>query len=131
MIYEKQATNFAIKHGIKLKVLSVDYKKHFVDDKVERYIFKLKLTRNKKSYTFEFGQSISNGNKEPTMYDILSCLTKYDVGNFDNFCSVFGYQYNTIEERMRIAKVYNAVCKEFEAVERLFDDIIEDLKDIQ
>ncbi len=27
----------------------------------------------------------------PTAYDILACLTKYEVGTFDDFCSNFGY----------------------------------------
>ena len=56
--------------------------------------------------------------KEPELYDILTCLTKYEVGTFENFCSEFGY-----DEDSRLAeKTYNAVVKEYEAMCRLFSD---------
>ena len=37
-----------------------------------------------------FGQSIANAGQTPRAYDILTCLTKYDPGTFENFCSDFG-----------------------------------------
>lgn len=56
--------------------------------------------------------------KEPTLYDILTCLTKYDVGTFENFCSEFGYD----EDSRSAEKTYNAVVKEYESMCRLFSD---------
>lgn len=114
--YEKATNLIANNLGIKLKVLSFGSGKHFVTDKELRFIFKMKLSKGKKSYTFKFGQSIAKGQEEPTMYDVLSCLQKYDVGSFENFCSEFGYyEYSRAEER-----IYKAVLKEYEAMERLF-----------
>jgi hypothetical protein len=126
--YEKQAVKFAQKHGVKLFFIGdPQYKKHFADDKECRYVFKCRLSRAGKSYTFDFGQSIQSGAEKPSIYDILTCLQKYDVGDFENFCSEFGYDTDS----RKAEGIYKAVCKEFEAVERLFSDVIEELQEIQ
>jgi hypothetical protein len=125
--YTKQANDFAKKHNVKLSFPKDPvYKKHFCNDKEERWVFRCKLSRNGKSYTFDFGQSINSGAQYPELYDILSCLQKYDVGTFDNFCSEFGYDNDSISS----LKIYKAVCKEWKAVERLFGDVLEKLQDI-
>lgn len=127
MNYKKQAIDFATKYGIKLQVIGEpEYKRYFSDDKEYRFVFKLRLTRNNKSYTFSFGQSIAAGSQEPDMYSILACLTKYDVGSFDDFCSEFGYDTDS----RTAERTYKAVCKEFKAVDKLFSDIIEELAEI-
>lgn len=101
--YQQQAIDFAKKHGIKLFAIGKPKcKYYFDDDKQKRYVFKLKLTRNNKGYTFTFGQSVSNGAKMPTMYDVLTCLTKYDPDTFEDFCSEFGY--DTDSRRAVISK---------------------------
>ena len=123
--YNKIAEDFATKHNIKLTIISSEYCKHFVNDTEKRTIFKLKLSRNKKSFTFKYGQSIAQGSEEPNMYDVLACLTKYDPDTFENFCSDFGYDYYDGK------KVYKLVCKEWENVDKLFGDIIEELQEIQ
>ncbi|MBK5202134.1 MAG: hypothetical protein JJE45_00230 [Prolixibacteraceae bacterium] len=126
--YTAQAETFAQKHGVKLSFIGdPEYKIHFAGDKTERYVFKCRLTRAGKSYTFDFGQSIKSGAEEPTLYDVLTCLQKYDVGDFENFCSDFGYDTDS----RTAERTYKAVCKEFAAVERLFSDIIEELQEIQ
>lgn len=124
--YEKQANDFAKKHGIKLEVLDRDYKKYFSDDKECRWVFLLRLTRKRKQYTFEFGQSIAAGNNEPTMYDVLVCLTQSDPEDFEWFCSNYGYDTDS----RKAEKIYHAVVKEWKAVERLFGDILEELQEI-
>ena len=125
--YLKQAELFAEKHGVTLKVLRCTRGLYFPDDKQTRYIFKLKLTRNRKQYTFTFGQSIANGSKEPALYDIFACLTKSDPGSFENFCSEYGYDTDS----RKAEKTYKNVCKEWEGVNRLFGDIIDELSEIQ
>lgn len=128
MNYQKQANDFAKKHGITLKIKDSEYKKHFIDDKEQRYVFRCQLICNKKSYTFNFGQSINAGSNEPTMYDILTCMTKYDPGSFENFCSEYGYEL----ESGKAEKIYKAVCKEFEAMERLFtEETLGEMQEIQ
>lgn len=124
--YEIQAEQFAKNHGVKLHVLETSWGKYFPDDWQERYIFKLRLTRGRKSYTFTFGQSIAAGSQPPTMYDVLTCFTKSDPGTFEDFCDEFGY--NT--DSRTAERVYKAVCKEWKAVERLFGDVLEELQEI-
>ena len=125
--YHEQANKFAKKHGIKLAILDEDYRPYFPGEKESRSVFKLRLTRNKKSYTFAFGQSINNTGIGPTMYDVLACLTKYDIGSYGDFCFEFGYD----EDSRTGERTYKAVLKEFAAVERLFSDILDDLQEIQ
>lgn len=130
MDYQKQANDFGKKHGVKLTVLDKDYKQHFDSDKEKRWVFHLNLSRNGKSYTFDFGQSIAAGNKTPIMYDVLACLQKYDVGSFEDFCDEFGYNDLPLSAYKATKKTYKAVCKEFEAVKRLFGDVIDELCEI-
>lgn len=124
--YEKQTLNFAKKYGVKLEILGSEYKPMWGEQQ-KRWVFKCELSRNSKSYNFEFGQSIANGSKEPAIHDILSCLTKYEPEPFDDFCAEFGYDINSRDSR----KTYKAVYKEYEAVERLFGDIMDKLQEIQ
>ena len=123
--YQQQAENFAQKHGVALQILSSEYKSMW-GEKQSRTVFKLRLKRNGKSYTFEFGQSIVNGSTDPSMYNVLACLTKYYVGSFEDFCSEFGYDTDS----RKAERTYKAVCKEFAAVERLFSDVMEELQEI-
>lgn len=127
MNYQQQANQFATKHNVKLKINGTKYGKHFADDKESRYIFNCTLTRNRKKYTFNFGQSILAGNQEPTIYDILTCLTKYDPETFENFCMEYGYNTDSI----KALNTYKAVKREFNGVNRLFNDILEQLQEIQ
>jgi len=130
--YQQQADNFAQKYGVTLQILSSEYKPMW-NEKQSRTVFKLRIKRNGKSYTFEFGQSIASGSEEPTMYDILACLTKYDPESYGYFCECYGYSlYDDETGRTNKAteRIYKAVCKEFAAVERLFGDVMEELQEI-
>lgn len=125
--YQQQAIDFATKYNVKLSIGSPDYGKMGWDKKEDcRYIFPCRLSRNGKSYSFKFGQSIASGSEEPTIYDILACMTKYDPGTFENFCADFGYD----SDSRTAEKTYKAVCKEWEAIDRLFNDCLEELAEI-
>lgn len=118
-IYEETADNFAKKWGVELKVLGSEIKRNELwKDKEERYCFRCRLKRGEETYRFTFWQSIANGSKEPTMYDILACLVKSEVGEFKDFCAEFGYDAE--EDFMRARKVWNACKLEWEGVRRLF-----------
>lgn len=127
--YQQQAMDFAKKTGTSLIINSEDYKYHFPDDvkkNVYRSVYNCTLKRNGKQYTFDFGQSIANSGQEPTMYDVLTCLTKNDPGSFENFCGDFGYD----EDSRTAEKIYKSVCKEWEGIERLFADVLKQLQEI-
>lgn len=55
---------------------------------------------------------------EPRNYDILACLTKYDPGTFENFCSEFGYD----EDSRMAEKTYKAICEEYKNLCALFNE---------
>ena len=122
--YTEAAQFIAKQFNLKLTSKGYEYKKHFADDKQNRYVFKMQLKRGKKSYTFKFGQSIKDEDKEPDFYSVLSCLQKYEIGTFEQFCSEFGYYQHKdgSEDYMASRKTYNAVLKEFNAMQRLFND---------
>ena len=128
--YNVQAIEFANKVGLTMKIGKPRYGKHFVNDMTERYIFPITLKRGDEIYKFKFGQSIKEGSNEPNLYTVLSCLQKYDVGSFDDFCGEFGYECYTRRDVKNAEKIYNAVCKEFEAVDRLFSDVMDELCEI-
>ena len=113
--YEHQANDFLSKTNTSIKIEFFKYGSHFTGEKEKRNIYKVKIKRENKSFSFNFGQSIyatSKGEK-PTNYDILACLQKYDVGSFDDFCSEFG---------LKSEKTYNAVCKEYDNVCKIWSE---------
>lgn len=114
--------------------------------------------KDKKPFIFRFGQSIVNSgtitdNKvysdsflrdgrmittkksdykqkrtAPSAYDVLACLTKYDVGSLEDFCSEFGYD----SDSRTAEKIYLAVVREYNEVKRLWSETeIEKLAEIQ
>ena len=112
--YEQQANDFLSKTNTTIKIEFLKYGSHFTGEKEKRNIYKVKIKRGNKSFSFNFGQSIKATLKGecPTNYDILSCLQKYDVGSFDDFCCEFGYD----EDSRKAEKIYNAVSKEYDNV---------------
>lgn len=54
----------------------------------------------------------------PTAYDVLACLTKYEVGTFEDFCSEFGYDTDSRTAK----KTYKAVLKEYSNVCKIWSD---------
>lgn len=55
---------------------------------------------------------------EPTAYDVLACLQKYDVGTYENFCAEFGYSADSKSAE----KTYKAVKDEYLKVCSLFNE---------
>lgn len=131
--HEQNAIDFAVKYGITLKVGKPTYKLHFHDDKEMRYVFPCTLKREGEVYKFKFGQSIVAWDEKPSYYDIFSCLQKHDPESFENFCAEYGYElWDDVRPayNRKSMKVYKAVVKEWEAVDRLFGDILDELSEI-
>lgn len=158
--YEQQANDFLSKTNTTIKIEFLKYGSHFTGEKEKRDIYHVTIKRGNRSFSFDFGNSISStgeyiGHKNmctnefgkyvftkiefkkqlriranyfgieknpnfkiPTNYDILSCLQKYDVGSFEDFCSEFGYD----DDSMKAEKTYNAVCKEYNNVCKIWSD---------
>lgn len=67
----------------------------------------------------------------PTEYDILTCLTKYDVGSMDDFMHEFGYEIKCTQDMTNFINTYNAVVKEYNDIRRCFtEEQIEALQEI-
>lgn len=79
---------------------------------------KRKLDELKEKQVLSKTKQLSTAPIEPSLYDVISCLQKYEVGTFEDFCSDFGYD----EDSRQAEKTYNAVVKEYEGLSNLFTD---------
>ena len=147
--YDRQAVEFASKTGLEMQAVYLRTGPYFAGDKdtgARRDIYHITLRRKGREYQFEFGQSIVNSRPAvterpnvlagikrasqatpPTLYDVLACVTKYDPGNFFDFCDDYDYD----SDSRAVFKVYEAVCAEWRGVALLFGDVLEDLREIQ
>lgn len=123
--YNQGAYKIAEALNLKMKVKHHSYGKHWEGDTDNRHRFKVTLFKegkginnSPKQYSFKFGQSIAEGSNEPTLYDVLACLQKYEVGTFEDFCGEFGYD----EDSRSAKKIYKAVLREYANMERLFTE---------
>lgn len=149
--YIKQATEFLQKTRTKMKIeyVGLAVNKEW-KEKEKRCLYEITLISPRGSMTFDFWDSIRNteirtmpfdayntrANKElaakkkaavPSVYDVLACLTKYDPGTFEDFCSNYGYD----EDSRTAERVYFAVQKEYAQLARLFTpDQMEELAEI-
>lgn len=95
-------------------------------DKFFSFICPMSVPRQNESYMRK--AKILIDGKPPTEYDVLACLTKYDPGTFEDFCSEFGYETDSI----KATKIYQSVKSEALDVERMWSDLeIELLQEIQ
>lgn len=126
--YQKEAADLLNSFGIKFSTKFIAHDFHFEEDKQTRDIFRVTFSRRvpvtvagnlhqvSKRFSLRFGQSIANSGTAPDSYDVLSCLQKYDVGSFEDFCSEFGYDTDS----RRAEKTYRAVVKEWKKVSAFF-----------
>jgi len=128
--YNAQAEDFLKKSGVKMSVSYFGYGPHFAGDTDSRHRYRVTFSRNGKRMQVIFGQSISAGATEPSAYDVISCVQKYDVGTFEDFCHEFGYE----EDSRKAERIYRAVLKECEGIARVFpqdDDSVDAFREIQ
>ena len=128
--YEKQAEDFLKKTQTTFKVKFIKNGLYFPDDKEPRDIYRITLVCRGKKYSFRFGTSINDTEqkKEPTPYDVLASLTKYNPDTFEDFCSSYGYD----EDSRKAEKTFKAVVKEWENISDLWTgEEINKLQEIQ
>lgn len=132
--YEKQANDFLEATGTDFKV--VGYRgcmcmPHTDGMKMDKW--GVKLRRNGKEWRFDFYMGLGHGGAEPTAYDVLASIEKYDVGSFEDFCNEFGYDMLDDETGRRNANsygLYKAVCREYKHVIDMFYDCLDELCEI-
>ena len=133
--YDKQAHAFLCDCGAKIKMMYLGQEKNENwDDKQERDTYMVSIATPRGNMQLKFWDSVYNTRKNmfareehrawrtPTAYDILSCLTTYDVGDIKDFISEFGYEIKKRGDLTRIQNTYNAVKKEYEDVCRCFTE---------
>ena len=133
--YEQQAMDFLKDTNTTMKIERIDHRtdglcfNHGI-----HFDYEITLKRNSKNWKFQFCDSVNNYRKNelPTAYDILACLQKYEVEeDILDFCAEFGYETETREERENVKRIHKACLKEYKNVMRLFEDVIDDLEEIQ
>lgn len=80
---------------------------------------------NKQSYVVN-GIDVYKTKTPPSLYDVLACLQKSNPGSFKTFCDEFGYSDDSISDK----KTWESVLEEWENVEALFSDCLEELQEI-
>lgn len=129
--YKKQAENFLKNTGasIEFEFYGIDTNPVW-DDGIRRAKYRFVLKTKRGRYTGYFWDSPRNTENKvkPTAYDLLTCLTDTDPGTYEDFCWEFGYEPT---EKFS-EKIYKAVCKEWEGVNRVFTpEQIDELAEIQ
>lgn len=133
--YEKHAIEFCQKTGTHWEITFLRKGRYFPDDKENRNIYYISLYReNHGSMHFTFGDSIANTrqHKRPNIYDILACLTTYDPGaDMWDFAHEFGYEIHDEKSYKQCLKTFEAVRDEWQNVNNVFGDVLEELAEIQ
>lgn len=117
--YLEQAQDFLRKTGT---ACEIEYAGKAINemwhDKELRNFYQVTLSNQRGVYTYTFWDSVYNTKKrkKPDEYDVLACLTSYDVGTFENFCADFGYDTDSISA----LKTYMAVQKEYDGLRGIF-----------
>lgn len=130
--YEKQAEDFLEATGTEFSVVGYCGRSNGMP-RTEMDKWSVELRRNGKWWRFDFYMGLGHGGAEPTAYDVLASIEKYDVGSFEDFCNEFGYDMFDDETGRRNAdnyKIYKAVCREYKHVIDMFYDCLDELCEI-
>ena len=123
--YVKQAKDFLESCDAKMTItyLGKGVNKNWNESSL-RNVYRATITTPKGSMWVKFWDSIVNtqSGEQPTEYDILVCLQKYDVGTFEDFVSDFGYEIDEFHAKQRATNMYYAVCDEYKKVRRCFTE---------
>ena len=130
--YVKQAKDFLKSCNATMKITQIGYEanKNW-NENVCRNTYRVSIKTPLGTMRVKFWDSVYNTERgiEPTEYDILACLEKYDVGTFEDFVDEFGYE----SDSLRCAKrIYKAVTREYNNICRCFTpEQIEAMREIQ
>lgn len=130
MEYEMMANEFLKKTETTFNVLHYFGKVDKWGGKMDKW--EVELFRNNKSWTFNFYMGLGHNGAEPTAYEVLASLTKYEVGTIEDFCCEYGYEIFD-EYGMRSIETYHtykAVKAEYKHVVEMFGDVLDELCEI-
>ena len=118
-----------ISNRIKVRFVDDGFRPYFTQEDESRQVYKVYVSFNGKKTMFTFGDSRANSNnaKNPEIFKeeykniILDCITSdyySECGNFDDFCSEFGYD----SDSRKAYKSYKAVQRQSEKHHKVFSD---------
>ena len=123
--YQQQAKDFLVSCNATMEITKIGVEKNKLwNDQQFRNTYRATITTPLGTMWVKFWDSYDNRAKgiTPTEYDILACLQKYDVGDFDDFVSEFGYDIEEPADRRRVLQIYKAVVNEYKSVCRCFTE---------
>lgn len=133
--YNKQALDFLNKAGARMTITKVGYEVNKLwDEDCLRPKYRVTIRRKGgyKPWVFTFWGNLVDS--KITDYDVLSCLQKYEVSEYtEDFAREYGYDYNSYEnskETRRMKRIHQAVQREYEHVENMFGDVLDELREI-
>ena len=87
--------------------------------------YQVVITRNGIWHTFNFTQSAhaTENGEEPTEYDVLACLTKFEPGEYWDWCNEYG-----MENSEDSWNTWKECVKEWRKVYDLFHDVMEEFQ---
>jgi len=115
--YAEQASNLLESLGIKFSSKCLSYH----DD---HNVYELKLSRLIKgarrsiAKIYEKSRMGSSIGVDPSPYELLASLTKYDPGSFESWCAEFGYN----DDSRKAYAQHRGVVREWKKVQRFFSE---------
>lgn len=125
--YDKMAEDFLEKHNATITFEMIGKRvQPWGIAMVNVYRFTIERDGMEYSGTFYTSYNDTRDNVEPTAYDVLACVQKYEVGTYHEFCEKYRYDiyYRKSEE------VYKQVLTEEIGIRRLFGDCMDELRKI-
>ena len=132
--YVKQARDFleACNATIQITLVGCEINKNW-NDNIRRNVYRATIKTPMGVMWVKFWDSAYNTERgiEPTEYDVLACLVKYDSSTIDDFVNEYGYEVNEWADVKRIKNIYNAVKRQYKSLCRCFTpDQIEAMREI-
>ena len=95
--------------------------------------YKVTLERNGTSFSFPFYGSYRQylDKEDPSEYDVLASLEKYDVGTMADFVDEFGYVIKDRKSFMSVEKIWQSCKDQYRNMKRMFgSELMEKLCEI-
>ena len=135
--YESNARAFLEKANTTMRVIKICTVDGFPNDprdKMKHNKYKVVLTRNEKTYDFDFYGSYRDylDDRKPSVYDILACVEKYEYPTDPwEFAREFGYDIECEEDYNRVRRIADECREQYEKLLDLFgEELMEELCEI-
>ena len=137
--FEQQAVDFLKESGATMKIEFKRTRMGFPGEDPEdpktmpHREYKVTIERNGMSYSFDFYGSYHQyrQKEDPTEYDVLACLEKYDVGSMADFVDEFGYVIKDRKSFLTVEKIWQSCKSQYRTLKKMFgEELMEKLCEI-